>query len=249
MRAVNLIPSEHRGGASAGAGRSGGSAYAVLAVVGGLAILALLYGMADHQISSRTSEAAALTARAQAAEAQAAQLAPYTSFMALRETRMQAVSELVDARFDWAHAFQELGRVLPRDASIGTLAGTVGSASSASTTTSGAPAAGTAAAAAAAPTVTSATPPGSVPSFSVTGCATSQSEVALTLERLRLMDGVNEVTLQSSSKSGSGGSSSGSAGCEGSDPGYTIQITFAPLPSSSAITSATKLTSATGATR
>jgi hypothetical protein len=248
MRAVNLMPSEHRGGASAGGGRSGGSAYAVLAVVGGLAILALLYGMAHHQISSRTSEAAALTARAQAAEAQAAQLAPYTSFMALRETRMQAVSELVDARFDWAHAFQELGRVLPSDASIGTLDGTVGSASP----TAAAPAAAAApstGAAATAPTVTSATPPGSVPSFTVTGCATSQSEVALTLERLRLMDGVSEVTLQSSSKAGAGGSSSGSAGCEGQDPGYTIQIAFAPLPSSSAITSATKLTSATGATR
>ena len=36
-------------------GRSGGAAYAVLAVLGGLAILALLYGIAHHQISDRRS--------------------------------------------------------------------------------------------------------------------------------------------------------------------------------------------------
>ncbi len=48
--------------------------------------------------------------------------------------------------------------------------------------------------------VTSATPPGSVPTFTLSGCATSQSEVAQTLDRLRLIDGVSEVTLQSSTK-------------------------------------------------
>ena len=40
---------------------------------------------------------------------------------------------------------------------------------------------------------TSSTPPGSTPAFTLTGCATSQSEVALTLQRLRLMDGASEV--------------------------------------------------------
>ena len=39
--------------------------------------------------------------------------------------------------------------------------------------------------------VTSATPPGSVPTFTLSGCATSQTEVAQTLNRLRLMDGVS----------------------------------------------------------
>ena len=46
----------------------------------------------------------------------------------------------------------------------------------------------------------SATPPGSVPTFTLGGCATSQSEVALTLQRLRLIDGVSKSTLQSSTK-------------------------------------------------
>lgn len=257
MRAVNLIPSDSRSGSAPGAGRSGGGAYAVLAVLGGLAVLALLYGMAHHQISSRRGEAASLSARAQRAQTEASQLAPYTSFIALREQRMQAVSDLVDARFDWAHAFHELGRVLPRDASITSLDGTVGAASTKSGAAApAAPAAPSSASAGAsapaAAAVTSATPPGSVPVFTLTGCATSQSEVALTLTRLRLIDGVSEVTLQSSTKSSSSAGSAGaspSGSCEGGDAAFSIQITFAALPSSAVIKTTTKLTSQTGAIR
>jgi hypothetical protein len=269
MRAVNLIPAESRSGVTPGAGRSGGIAYAVLAVLGGFAILALLYGMAHHQISDRRAEAASLTARAQSAQAEVAQLAPYTSFAALREQRMQTVSNLVDARFDWAHAFHELGRVLPHDASITSLDGTVGStsasatstpssagsSSSSSSTTSTTPAAASTSAgastAAGASAASSATPPGSVPTFTLSGCATSQQEVALTLERLRLIDGVSEVSLQSSTKAASGAaaSSSGAGKCQGNQPAFTVQITFDPLPSSSTISSQSKLTAQNGAGR
>ncbi len=251
MRAVNLIPSDSRPGATPGVGRSGGTAYAVLAVIGGLAILALLYGIANHQISSRRAQAATLSAQAQHAESEAAQLAPYTSFVALRQQRMQAVSDLVDARFDWAHAFHELGRVLPRGASITSLQGTVGAATSvpaaapapATPATPGAPVAAT---------VTSATPPGSIPTFTLSGCATSQAQVAHTLQRLRLIDGVSEVTLQSSTKPAGGGAGTAAAGtgCESNSPIFTIQVSFDALPSSAAIDSArTKLTSKAGATR
>lgn len=256
MRAVNLIPSESRSGAAPGAGRSGGGAYAVLAVVGGLAILALLYGVAHHQVSSRRTQAASLTARAQSAQAEAAQLAPYTSFATLRQQRLQAVSDLVDARFDWPHAFHELGRVLPRDASITSLEGTVGSTSTSAAPTPS-PSPGSSSSAASTPasaggaTATSATPPGSVPTFTLSGCATSQQEVALTLERLRLVDGVSEVALQSSTKAAGG--ASGGAGvsgkCEGGQPVFTVRITFAPLPSSSTIDSTVKLASQNGAKR
>ncbi len=269
MRAVNLIPSESRSGRSSGMGRSGGGAYAVLAALAGFAVLALLYGLAHHQLTSRSAEAASLTARAQRAQAQAAQLAPYSSFVTMRQQRVQAVSELVDARFDWAHAFHELGRVLPKDATITSLDGSVGARSSsaaaspsasaskaaASPSAPSAPGATSASAAATSPAAgvtsaaTSATPPGSVPTFLLSGCATSQQEVALTIQRLRLIDGVNEVTLQSSSKATAGGGSSPSGGCQGTNPAFTVQITFNPLPSSGAISSATKLTSANGAGR
>jgi hypothetical protein len=264
MRAVNLIPSESRSGSTPGVGRSGGGAYAVVGVLAGLAILAVLYGIAHHQVSSRRAQAASLTARAQSEQAEAAQLAPYTSFAALREQRTKAVSDLVDARFDWAHAFHELGRVLPGDATITSLDGTIASsASSSSGASSAASAAAPSAAGAASSTTaasstaagtsspaTSATPPGSVPTFSLSGCATSQQEVALTLQRLRLIDGVSEVTLQSSAKSSQGAGASGASGtCEGTDPAFSVQITFAPLPSSSEINSATRFTSQNGAGR
>ncbi len=260
MRAVNLIPSESRSGRSAAPGRSGGVAYAVVAAIGGLAVLALLYGMAHHQVSSRSAEAASLSTRAQDAQAQAAKLAPYTSFATMRQQRAQAVSELVDARFDWAHAFHELGRVLPKDATISSLEGTVGS----TTGSTAAPSAGAKAAAAASTpsttasssataaattTASSATPPGSVPNFSLSGCATSQQEVALTLQRLRLIDGVTDVSLKSSTKAGTGGSSSAAGTCPGSDPAFSVQVTFTALPSSSAIKSETKLASENGAGR
>jgi Tfp pilus assembly protein PilN len=253
MKAVNLIPSEHRSRSAAAASQSDGAAYGVLGLVGGLAVLALLYGMAHHQIASRRSEAASLSARAQRASAEAAQLAPYTSFIALRDQRTAAVEQLVDSRFNWPHALYELGHVLPHDASISSLDGQI-----AASTTAAAPSAGasssasaagassaTAAGASGAPAsaaaaVTSATPPGSVPTFTLSGCATSQAEVALTLERLRLIDGVSEVTLQSSTKAGSGATTGGSSGgCPGTDPAFTVQIAFAPLPSSTAGASST----------
>jgi Tfp pilus assembly protein PilN len=240
MRAFNLIPAEERGGAGSGAGKSAGGAFVVLGLLGVLAIFAFFYGVARHQISSKRGEVATLTARAQQAQAQAVRLAPYTSFIALREQRMQAVSQLVDSRFDWPHAFHELGRVLPKDASLSSLSGTIGSTSTGSTSTvAPAPAPAATSGGAASATVASATPPGSVPTFTLSGCATSQTEVALTLDRLRLIDGVSEVTLQSSTK-GTAESGSGIAGgCVASDAAFAMQIAFEPLPSASASSSAT----------
>jgi Tfp pilus assembly protein PilN len=246
MKAVNLIPVDQRGGASVGAGRSEGAVYAVLGLLAGLALFAFLYGMADHQISSRKARVATLEAEARRATAQASELAPYTSFIALREQRVQEVSELVDSRFDWAHSFHELGRVLPHGATVSTLTGTIGSATATSAASSAAtPAAGSTSTASAGATtsVTSATPPGSVPTFTLSGCATSQSEVALTLDRLRLIDGVSEVTLQSSAKGSS--TSSGSGGCSPKDPVFTVQVAFDPLPTTPTAGSATTATAAT----
>jgi Tfp pilus assembly protein PilN len=229
MRAVNLIPSEQRrSGMSVGvgAGRSGGGAYAALGVVLALALLAFLYGHAKHQVSSRTTEVAALHAKAQTLQSEVSSLSPYTAFIKLREERSKAVESLVDSRFDWAHAFHEFGRVLPRNVSIDSLTGAVGSATpgaAAPTATSGS-AAG------------SATPPGSVPSFTISGCAASQRAVAAMLQRLRLIDGVAEVTLQSSTKAtGVGGPG---AGCGNGQPAYSAVVTFQGLPSASAAAAA-----------
>jgi Tfp pilus assembly protein PilN len=244
MRAVNLIPADQRGDAGGGGGRSGGGVYVVLGLLGGLAVMALLYGLAAHETSSRRSDVATLTAEAQQAQARAAQLAPYTSFLAMREQRVQAVSQLVDSRFDWAHAFHELGRVLPANKiSLTSLDGTVGSGSGPGSGSAAAPAAAASSAAGASTTaangssgssVTSATPPGSIPTFTLTGCAISQAEVALMLDRLRLIEGVKEVSLQSSTQSSAKSSASAaggsSGGCKGGQPAFSAQVVFVALP-------------------
>lgn len=234
MRAVNLIPADQRRGGRNLAGRSGGAAYVVVGLICGLAVLALLYGVANHEVATKQAEADRVSAEAAQAQAQANRLAPYTSFMALREERLKDVQELANTRFDWAHAMHELGRVLPASAQITSVTATVGA--SAGNASAPAPAASTpaAAGASASSSVTSATPAGSTPAFTIAGCATSQSEVALTMDRLRLIDGVSEVTLQSSAKSGGSssgsGASSGGGGCTASDPTFSMQVSFDALP-------------------
>ena len=240
MRAVNLIPAEQRSGAPVGAGRSGGAAFALLGTLAGLALMALLYGIAHHDVSSRTNQVAQLQDRAQQAQSAASQLAPYTSFVALRQQRTQAVETLVDSRFDWAHALHELGRVLPAGASVSTLTASVGAAGA--TPGSAAPPVSASAAKTSAATVASSTPPGSVPTVSLSGCAVSQTAVAQTLDRLRLMDGVSSVTLASSTKSTSGGGGTSSGGCGSGQAAYALTIAYQPLPAASALTSASKST-------
>jgi hypothetical protein len=255
MKAVNLIPSEERRGATVGAGRSGGAAYIVLGAFAVLAVLVLLYGMARHKVSDSKSKLASIAAETQRAQESASALTPYTSFVALREQRMQAVEAVVDSRFDWAHAFHELGRVLPRDTSISLLEGAVGSTTGSSaasapaaSTPASTPAAGSSSTTAAAPAATSATPPGSVPTMTLAGCASSQSEVALTLQRLRLMDGVSAVSLKSSTKaSPTGAGASSSPNCTLHSASFSVTITFEPLPTPALKSgSGTELTASTG---
>ncbi|MGE5700885.1 MAG: hypothetical protein ACM3VU_00565 [Arthrospira platensis] len=221
MKAVNLIPGDQRAGAGSIAGRSGGGALIVLAMLAALAVLAFVYGKSEHEASTSRGELATANAELVADRAQVGRLAPYTTFIASANQRTQEVSQLIGSRFDWSHAFSDLGRVLPRTAALSTLSGTVGSGGPGAS--SGPQTAATGA--------TSATPPGSTPSFSLTGCATSQSQVALTLQRLRLMDGVVEVALQASTKSG-GGSGASSDSCGPNGAAFSVQVSFQPLPAS-----------------
>jgi Tfp pilus assembly protein PilN len=229
MKAVNLIPGDQRPGAGGIAGRSGGGALIVLAMLAALAVLAFVYGKSKHDIFTSRGELATANAELAADRAQAGRLAPYTTFIASANQRAQEVSQLIASRFDWSHAFSDLGRVLPRTATLTTLSGTVGAGGPAA---SSGPQTG-------ATSATSATPPGTSPTFALTGCATSQSQVAVTLQRLRLMDGVTEVTLQASTKSGgagaaAGGSSGSSGSCGPNGAAFSAQVSFQPLPATAA---------------
>jgi hypothetical protein len=246
MRAVNLIPGEQRGGASVGAGRSGGAAYAVLALLAGFAVLAFMYGKASRTVSGDQSKANSLAAQAATDKAAAERLAPYTSFVALRKQREEAVTSLVDQRFDWAHAMHELGRVLTPQVSISSLTGQIGTVAGAAAASSSSSSSSKTA------TVASATPAGAVPIFQLAGCARTQKDVAQMLQRLRLIDGVAEVTLQSSTKGGSSGAGSTGGGCPPNAPVFSVSITYEPLPSAAqaaaAVQGATKTVSNTNST-
>lgn len=235
MKAVNLIPVEEREGSGSLAGRSGGGALIVLGLVAGLAVLAFLYGNARHSEAKSHAELGTVNVELTETRAQIGKMAPYTTFIAMANQRVQTVAQLVASRFDWSHAFNELGRVLPRDAALSSLRGQIGAVGNGSSSSSSP-------AGAASATPTSVTPPGSTPVFAIGGCATSQSEVAQTLQRLRLIDGVAEVTLQTSTKSASGASSaaasSGSEGPCGSGAAiFSAQIAFNALPSAPVVNS------------
>jgi Tfp pilus assembly protein PilN len=242
MKAVNLIPGERRRKSRDVVGRSGGGALAVLVLMAGLAVLAVMYGSARHKVSSQAGEVASLTAKTNAVEARAGRLSSYSSFVSMAEQRRQTVSQLVESRFDWSHALNELSRVLPTDTALDSLHGAVGSGEEVTASASS-----SSSKSAASTSSTSSTPPGSTPVFTISGCATSQSVVAQTLQRLRLMDGVTEVQLQSSASSGSssgGGSSAGGGSCPASDPSFTVQVGFAALPTAPALSASAGVTTA-----
>jgi Tfp pilus assembly protein PilN len=241
MKAVNLILGERRRKSRDVVGRSGGGALIVLGLLAGLVALVVMYGSASHQISSQAGEAASLTAKTNAVEARTGRLSSYSSFVAMAEQRMRTVSQLVESRFDWSHALHELGRVMPAGTALDALHGAVGSAGgqvSASTSSSSSTASASA---------TSSTPPGSTPTFTLSGCATGQATVAQTLQRLRLMDGVSEVQLQSSTASGSssgGGASAGGGSCPVGDASFTVEVGFAALPAAPALSTPAGVTPA-----
>jgi Tfp pilus assembly protein PilN len=182
MRAVNLIPTDQQRGAGGAAGKSGGGAYVLL---GGLALfvaLAAAYVVSGKSVTDQKTKLADVTAQAVAAEAKSASLTSYTKFASIRAKRVDTVSQLAASRFDWSHALHEVARVLPENAWLTSLTATTS------------------------PSVSVGGGSGSlrqaldVPAIQVQGCTTSQASVAKLIARLRLIDGVQRVSLEDSTK-------------------------------------------------
>jgi Tfp pilus assembly protein PilN len=215
MRAVNLIPTEQQRGAGGAAGRSGGGAYVLLGVMALLVVLVATYVVSNKSVSDKRTELANVTQQAEAAEAQAQKLTSYTKFASIRQKRVDTVTQLASSRFDWAHALREVARVLPQNAWLTSMTGTT----STSVSVDGG---------------TSSQLRGSlnVPALVINGCTTSQQAVAKLITRLRLIDGVQRVTLEDSTKaqqeagaaSAASGSSDSSSGgdCRGGHAKYPI---------------------------
>ncbi len=233
MRAVNLIPSEQRPGAGGTYGRSGGVAYALVGLATGLVAMSVMWLMARHDVNTQNAKVTQLGQQAQQAQAVANGLTSYNSFVTMSTGRVSAVEQLAQDRFDWAHAFHELGRVLPANVSLSLVTGTIATGTTATPAAApppgaaGAATGATGAAGAAGATPASVTPAGSVPTLVLQGCTFSQSDVAFTLQRLALIDGVTNVTLQSSTAGAQGGSSPASSACPDS---FNVTVTFTALP-------------------
>jgi len=222
VKAVNLIPVEQRAQRGGVANRSHGVAYVLAAVPVAVGALGGLYGLAKHELASKETEAARVEKLAERTQREAAGLAPYKSFIALRQSRESQILGLINSRFDWAHLLAELGAVLPQGTTVSTFQGAIGTSAGASTTTTKASSGGA---------VASATPAGSLPTVILSGCATSGTTVALLLSRLKLIDGVSNVEMHSLQRNGAGSSAGSSSGaCPAGTQSYNVTITFEALP-------------------
>jgi Tfp pilus assembly protein PilN len=222
MRAVNLIPTDERRGAGGAGGRSGGFAYVVLGALAVGLVMLTAYTLTTRSLHKREGQLASVQAQAQAEQAKASQLSSYTQFAALRAKRVQTVTSLAGSRFDWAHVIHEVARVLPRNVWLTSVIGTV----TPSVSVSGGGAGGGG--------IRGALP---VPALQLSGCTTDTPSVSRVLARLRLMDGIQRVSLVSSRKGEATGGGDGSGDCRnGSDrfPQFDVVAFFAAPPAAAA---------------
>ncbi len=214
MTAVNLIPRESRPGRF-----SLSTSPQTLGLLAGLAlalVAALLYVSAASNVTAHRNELNRVTTSAAAWKTVAGAFEPYELASQQRAAQLAAIRQLAAARFPWPTVLDQVAALLPSDAALSSLnaspaAGSSGSGSSAAS------ASGT----------TSASAP-VAPTFQLSGCATSQSAVAQTMEQLRGVDGGSAVTLSSATgkAAGTGGSGSSSSATSSSGGGCTYPVQF-----------------------
>jgi Tfp pilus assembly protein PilN len=231
MRAVNLIPADAK---RASRGSSGKKALPTYLLLGALAIavgLVTMYVLASNDVSQRQAKATTLQAEVAQVQARSDSLSHYAQFSQMTHGRISSVRQLATTRFDWHATLAQISQVVPKNTSLATLNGTAVTA----VAVTGSTATATAAAAPAGTTI------------ELTGCTKSQPDVAKLMSRLRLIDGVNSVSLNSSTKQESGAgspaggsTSSGSAsggsaqGCGNNTPSFDLKIGFASQPATPA---------------
>jgi Tfp pilus assembly protein PilN len=227
MKAVNLLPEKHRPRQATGGQGKGG--YVVLGVLGAVLVGVLVYVLTLNSLNDSKSKITEATAEAARLNEQANSLGPYGDFAKIKSDRVQSVKELAQGRFDYERLVRELAHVLPPDVWLVNASASSVADASTTTSTSTPPPAGTPA-------------PSTGPTLKLQGCARDQSQVAVTLVRLRELQGATDVSLDHSTRgednaatapaAPAGGSSGGSAGCgtTAGKPNYSFEadVTFAP---------------------
>jgi Tfp pilus assembly protein PilN len=223
MKAVNLIPVDAPGGRTDG-GRAGSAVYVLLGVLATLLVGVTAYVLTGNDVVKHRQELAALQSEATAVQLQAERLHSYVEFATLAQARVQTVRQLGATRFDWHRAFTDLSKVLPDNVWLTSLLGTVAPGVSvegaASGQTNG---------------LRSSLPN---PAIEMTGCTTGHEGVVRLVSRLRLLDGVERVSLADSVKAddaaGGGGNGDDCRHGHTSFPQFDLVVFFAPLPTATA---------------
>jgi Tfp pilus assembly protein PilN len=247
VKAVNLIPTDARRGGAAPA-RSGGAVYVLLGALA-IAVVALAsYVLTQNSISDRQAQLTKVKRDADTAQATATALAPYRQFAQLSQTRVETVRSLAGSRFDWERAMRDLALVMPDNVWLTSFVGTVapginfgGSGATGSSDTG---------------TLRSSQ---QVPAVELVGCTENQAEVARVMARLRLVQGVTQVSLASSEKSdvssaaggsGAAGATSGGTDCRNGSPKFpqfSMVVFFKALPGAPARAPSSGAAPSTGA--
>lgn len=240
MNAVNLIPRERRDRRFAVS--MSPQMIALLAGLGAALVAVVLYVSAANGVTSRQNELARLTARTAQAQALSNSLAGNVTAAQQVSSQVATIRQLAGARYPWPRLLDQIGRLMPAGTALTSLQssgapGTAGATGTASTTATGSAGSGTGAS-------------GSAPSsLQLAGCATSQSTVAQTMDRLQGVTGVSDVQLASSTENSTSGSSSGAstAGTGSATCGYPVQFQMSLVFGNTSGAGATS-TSTTGAT-
>lgn len=186
MRAINLIPED-----APGRGGGGNGVFVLLGVLAALLAGVAFYVLVSNSVVSRRAELASVQTQVAAAQARAEAVRPYRDFAALASARVETIRQLGASRFDWHRALADLSKVIPDDVWLSSLVGTVTTGvnvtgGSGGTTSS----------------LRSALPN---PAIQLTGCTVNHDSVVRLIAHLRLMRGVQRVSLADSTKDDGGG--------------------------------------------
>lgn len=238
MRAVNLIPPEARRGGSGASSAAQIPMYVALGLLAVAFAFVTVYVLTTNTISDRKAKVTSLQSQIAQERAQALRLGSYAQFAQLAQTRAQTVRGIASTRFDWYRALSDLSKVVPPNTSLQSLAATVAPGASAGSGAANSPAGGASGSGSTSGLRSAIT----APAFELTGCTSSQDDVARLMSRLRVINGVTRVTLGGAQKTesavagttgspaGSGATAGTAQGCGSNKPSFDLVVFFTAVP-------------------
>ena len=180
MRAVNLVPAELRG--AGGPTRSGGAVYVLLAALAVALACVVVVTQLGRQIAERETQAAAVEADAQRAEARAATVQRYQRLANETAQRVARIQAVAAERVEWSKPLAQVAEFIGDEVFFASLNATAAPGKSAGGESNPLRAAV------------------GLPALEIEGCARDHAAVARLMARLRAMDRVERVSLSASKR-------------------------------------------------